>query len=205
MLAAAVLVVPASATTASYRDDAFLDLQDLTSAFQIGAVHAASGTAHALGPTGSTLRLAAPESARGRYTPGTTATAAVDVFNNSPGLAARLDLTVAADPGTDEALAGAVRVSARAVHDDGHVEDLLGTPADPAASAVTLAEATAVLDRVLAPRGTTALGDGDAFTPGATGSAATVEVWLHLVPTPEIAGRPGGSPDLTLTISGSST
>lgn len=205
VLAAAVLVVPAATTTAAYRDDAFLRLDDLTSVFQIGAVHAAGGTVHALGPGGTAMHLAVPEAARGRYTPGTTASASVDVFNNSPVLDARLDMAVAAGPECDEALAAAIRVSARAVHDDGHVEDLLGTPADPAASRVTLAEATAVVGRVLAPRAADPLGDGDAYTVGAAGSAATVEVWLHLAPTPETAARQSGSPVLTITIGGSST
>jgi hypothetical protein len=205
VLAAAVLVVPAAATTASFRDDAYLHLDDMTSAFQIGAVHTATGTVHAVSPTGTSMTLAVPAGARGSYTPGTTASASVDVFNNSPGLDAQLDLAVAAGPDSDEALAAAIRVSARAVHHDGHVQELLGTPADPAASPVTLAEATAVLDRALAPRQADPLGDGDAFVPGAAGSAATVEVWLHLAPTAEIAGRQSGSPVLTLTISGSST
>jgi hypothetical protein len=207
VLAAAVLVIPAAATSASYRDDAFLHLDDMTSVFQIGAVHTASGTVHAVSPTGTSMTLAVPEGARGTYTPGTTASASVDVFNNSPGLDAQLDLTVAAAAAadTDEALAAAIRVSARAVHDDGHVEDLLGTPADPAASPVTLAEASAVLDRALAPRQADPLGDGDAFVAGAAGSGATVEVWLHLAPTAEIAGRQSGSPVLTITIGGSST
>lgn len=202
LLAVGVLAVPS--TVASFRDDAYLPLGDLSSAFQIGTVHDASETAQALRP-GAAMTLAVPEGARGGFLPGTTAVAPVRVFNNSPHLDAQLDLTVAAAPGTDEALAGALRVSARATFGDGQVVDLLGTPADPASSTVTLAEATAVLERVLTPREADPLSDGDPYAPGPAGSVATVEVYVHLAPTPEIAGRASGSPAVTITFGGSST
>jgi hypothetical protein len=202
LLAVAVLAVPP--TAASFRDDAYLPVADLGSAFQIGTVHGLSGTVQGARP-GTSMTLAVPEGARGGYLPGTTATASVRVFNNSPHLDARVDLAVAADPGTDEALAAAIRVSAHATYDDGTGVDLLGTPADPAASTVTLDEATAVLDRVLAPRGADPLADGDAFAAGADGSVVTVVVHLYLAPTPELAGRTSGSPAVTITLGGSST
>ncbi|WP_431837692.1 hypothetical protein [Cellulomonas sp. Y8] len=202
LLAVAVLAVPP--TAASFRDDAFLQLQDLSSTFQVGAVHIPTGTVHALRP-GTAMTLAVAEEARGGYLPGTTAVAPIRVFNNSPHLDAWLDLTVAAAPGTDEDLAGAIRVSASATFDDGQTVDLLGTPADPAASAVTLAEATAVLDRALTPREADPLAEGDRFALGTAGSCVTVTVFLHLAPTPELADRSSGSPAVTITLGGSST
>ncbi|MBW0252647.1 hypothetical protein [Cellulomonas sp. PS-H5] len=202
LLAVAVLAVPP--TAASFRDDAFLQLQDLSSTFQIGTVHIPTGTVHALRP-GTAMTLAVAEEARGGYLPGTTAVAPIRVFNNSPHLDAQLDLTVAAAPGTDEALAGAILVSAQALYDDGQTVDLLGTPADPAASTVTLAEATAVLERALTPREADPLADGDAFALGTPGSCVTIHVHLYLAPTPELAGRSSGSPAVTITLGGTST
>lgn len=202
LLAVAVLAVPS--TAASFRDDAFLQLQDLSSTFQIGTVHIPTGTVQGAGP-GTSMTLAVAEESRGGYLPGTTAVAPIRVFNNSPHLGAQLDLAVAAAPGTDEALASAIRVSAHAAFDDGEGVDLLGTPGDPAASTVTLAEASAVLERALTPREADPLADGDAFALGTAGSCVTVTVHLYLAPTPELAGRSSGSPAVTITLGGSST
>jgi len=202
LLAVGVLAVPS--TVASFRDDAYLQIQDLSSTFQLGTVHVPTGTVQAAGP-GTSMRLAVAEESRGGYLPGTTAVAPIRVFNNSPHLDALLDLTVAAAPGTDEALAGAIRVSAQATFDDGQTVDLLGTPADPAASTVTLADATAVLERPLTAREAAPLADGDTFALGTSGSCVTVIVQLYLAPTPDLAGRSSGTPAVTITLGGSST
>lgn len=204
LLTCLLAVGTVATTTAAFRDDAYLRMDEFTSGFQVGAIDTATDTVHGLSATGSTFALRVPEAARGTYVPGTTAHASIPVFNNSPTLAAGLALVLAAVPEADPAVADAVRVSARVRYHDGQALDLLGTPEAPATGGVGLADATAALSRPLGPREAAPLVDGAPFAPGADASSATVEVWLYLAPTEELRGRANGSAAVTVTIEGSS-
>lgn len=188
------------------RADAFLTMDSLTSGFQLGVVHAASDTVQALGVHGSTVAFEVPEAARGTFGPGTVATGSVRLFNNSPTLDARLTVTVAeaAEPGDPEML-DAVRVSMRARFGDGRTVDLMGTPDDPAAGGVGLAEATTSVEELLTARGAEALAEGVGFDAGAPGSEVTIDLWFHLTPTEELSARQSGSTAVAVHIEGSTT
>lgn len=115
--------------------------------------------------------------------PGSTIETTLTVAANHPAIAAGVVLTLDAEPvaGTPD-ITPYLRFSVLAEGRPNHLGLAPGTPVD-------LGQLTA--------RGSAAVADGSAWEAGATGSSATVRVWVHLLDDPATEALNGGQVRVT--------
>lgn len=192
---AASLAVTAAIGAVGFSDSAMLDTE-YASFFEVGAL-ASDDKVATLGSDPLTLRFT---DAKG-FVPGTTAQFSVDLVNNSPSLGASMQLELAGSA-TTQVVHDNVRISMSAQRGD-ETTTLLGTPQDPAASTVTLAEASAQLQDPLERRGAEPLAVGDSWE-GPTGSRSVITIYIHLLEDGSLTTLSEGALTTTLTVTGRS-
>lgn len=194
-IVATSLAVTAATGAVGYKDSAMLHTE-YASFFEVGAL-SSDATVAMLGSDPLTLRFTEGTN----FVPGSTVQFSVDLVNNSPSLGAAVQLDLAGSSSAQLVLEN-VRVSMSAQRGE-ETTTLLGTPQEPAASTVTLAEASAQLQDPLDRRATEPLVVGDLWD-GPAGSRNIITIYIHLLDNEALTTISEGALATTLKVTGRS-